>query len=326
MRYKGPTLHMVVIFSVACLTLLYANSSFVGLAYSSYDEVKISKPYSYVDSNGNTHVVGLIKNQGYVPLKITVAIKTHNNSGGSEVLHNTTLGNIVYPFTESPFKLDMGQNYSAISSPYIEKVSEVQSPFYEVLFQNYTTMNATAGKILVGTVKNIGNVILQNVSVYASVHQEDGTQIDSVKTATIPILRPGDVEKYVAKPHTAVQFKATYFSCAGLDLNAPINTLVLGNGQFLPYSLETAAKISDFKYDNDNDSLTFVADHYNPVGGIVELRIPQVSDTHTLTVLLDHEIDTDAKIAKNGKTVVIDIFIPPESHQVEIKGVLATIV
>jgi hypothetical protein len=325
MRYKGPTLYMVVIFSVACLTLLYANSSFVRLAYS-YDQVQISKPYSYVDSNGNAHVVGLIKNHGYVPLKITVALKTLNSSGDSEVLHNTTLGSIVYPFTESPFKFDMGQNYSVISSPYIEKVSEVQSPFYEVLFQNYTTMNATGGKILVGTVKNIGNVILHNVSVYASVHQENGTQIDSVKTITIPILRPGDVENYVAKPHTAVQFKATYFSCAGLDLNAPINTLVLGNGQFLPYSLESAAKISDFKYNNDDDSLTFVADHYNPVGGIVELRIPQVSDTHTLTVLLDHKIDTNAKIAKNGKTGVIDIFIPPESHQVEIKGVLATIV
>lgn len=324
MRYKVPILYLMVIFSAMCLTLLCANSSFVHLAYS-YDQVQISKPYSYVDSDGNAHVVGLIKNHGYVPLKITVALKTLNISGDSEVLHNTTLGSIVYPFTESPFKFDMGQNYSVIDLPYIEKVSEVQSPFYEVLLQNYTTMNATGGKILVGTVKNIGNVILHNVSVYASVHQEDGTQIDSVKTITIPILRPGDIENYVAKPNTAVQSKVTYFSCAGFDINAPINTLVLGKDQFLPYSLESAAKISDFKYNKDDDSLTFLADHYNPAGGIVELRIPQVSDIHTLTILLDHKIDTDAKIAKNGKTVAIDIFIPPESHNVKIKGVLSTI-
>jgi hypothetical protein len=324
MRYKSSILYLAAIFSVVFLTILYVNSSFVGLAYS-YDQVKISKPYTYVDSNGNTHVAGLIKNQGYVPLKITVALKTHNNSGGSEVLHNTTLGSMVYPFTESPFIFDMGQNYSVISSPYIENVSEVQSPFYEVLLQNYTTMNATGGKILVGTVKNIGNVILHNVSVYASVHQEDGTQIDSVKTITIPTLRPGDVEHYVAKPHTAVQSKATYFSCAGFDINAPINTLVFGNGQFLPYSLESAAKISDFKYNKDDDSLTFVADHYNPVGGIVELSIPQVSDIHTLSVMLDHKIDTDAKITKNGKTLAVDIFIPPESHSVKISGVLSTL-
>ncbi len=325
MPYKVLILYLAAIFSVACLTLLYTNSSFIRSAYS-YDLVQISKPYSFVDSIGNTHVVGLIKNHGYVPLQITVALKTHNISGDSEVLRNTTLGTIVYPFTESPFKFDIAQNNTVINSPYIEGVSEVQSPFYEVLLQNYTTMNATSGKTLVGTVKNIGNVILHNISVYASVHQEDGTQIDSVKTVTIPILRPGDVEKYVAKPHLAVQSKTTYFSCAGFDVNAPINTLVLGNGQFLPYSLESAAKISDFKYNRDDDSLTFVADHYNPVGGIVELRIPQVSDTHALTVLLDHKIDTNAKIAKNGKTVAMDIFIPPESHKVEIKGVLATIV
>ena len=324
MRYKSSILYLATIFSVVFLTSLYVNSSFVGLAYS-YDQVRISKPYFYVDSNGNAHVAGLIKNQGYVPLKITVGLKTHNSLGGSKVLHNTTLGSIVYPFTESPFKFDIGRNYSILSSPYIEKVSEVQAPFYEVLLQNYTTMNATGGKILVGTVKNIGNVILHNVSVYASVHQEDGTQIDSVKTITIPILRPGDVENYVAKPHTAVQSKATYFSCAGFDINAPINTLVFGNGQILPYSLESAAKISDFKYNKDDDSLTFEADHYNPVGGIVELRIPQVSDIHPLSIMLDHKIDNDAKITKNGKTLVVDIFIPPESHSVKIKGVLSTI-
>ena len=116
MRYKVPILYLMVIFSATCLTLLCANSSFVHLAYS-YDQVQISKPYSYVDSDGNAHVVGLIKNHGYVPLKITVALKTLNTSGDSEVLHNTTLGSIVYPFTESPFKFDMGQNYSVIDLP-----------------------------------------------------------------------------------------------------------------------------------------------------------------------------------------------------------------
>lgn len=68
-----------------------------------------------------------------------------------------------------------------------------------------------------------------------------------------------------------------------------------------------------------------MADHYNPVGGIVELRIPQISDIHTLSVMLDHKIDTDAKITKNGKTLTVDIFIPPESHNVKIMGVLSTI-
>jgi hypothetical protein len=55
------------------------------------------------------------------------------------------------------------------------------------------------------------------------------------------------------------------------------------------------------------------------------LRIPQVSDIHTLTILLDHKIDTDAKITKNGKTLAVDIFIPPESHSVKISGVLSTL-
>ncbi len=325
MSYNVHNIPLGIAFSLACLTLVHTNSPFVNSAYS-YDPVQISKPYSFVDSNGNTHVVGLIKNHGYVPLQTTVALKILNASGGSKVINTTPLGKIIYPFTESPFKFDIEQKNTVIDSPYIESVSEVQSPFYEVLLQHYTTMNTMSGKNLVGTVKNIGNVILHNVSIYASVHQEDGTQIDSVKTITIPILRPGDVEKYVAKPDPAIESRTSYFSCAGFDVNAPINTLVLGNGQFLPYSLESAAKISDFKYNKDDDSLTFLADHYNPLGGIVELRIPQVSDTHTLTILLDHRIDSGAKITKNGKTIAVDIFIPPESHEVKVKGILPAIV
>jgi len=313
---------IAVFLSLICLVFLNMGSTVLISSYASYP-VKISKTNSFLDFEGNRHVVGTVRNEGYVPVQVLIAMKIQNNSGNPEIAVNPPFGSIIFPFTEAPFKFDILKENSTSGLPYILQVKEVNYPSYDMLTQNYTTMNATIGKNLVGSIKNTGSLILHNVSVYASVHQEDGVQIDSVKSRTIPILRPGEEVKYIAIPDPAVQSRTSYFSCAGFDINAPINTLSLGNGKYIPYSLESAAKITEFNYNGTDDSLTFSADHYNPSGGIVRLSIPEVSDNHALRILLDGKVDTSAKIEKNGKTVSAEIFVPPDAHKITVKGVLA---
>jgi hypothetical protein len=321
MSLKALLVYLVTIFVAMCSSLLCVDSLLPLSVNASYP-VKVSVPYSFVDSLGIQHLVGTIRNEGYMPIQVLIALKTEKPSGYSDIVTNTTLGRTIYPFTESPFKLDIGKDSRVSGLPYVKEVTEVTHPYYEVLTQNYTTMNATVGKNLVGVIKNEGSIALHNVSVYASVHQEDGAQVDSVKTVTIPLLRPGQEVKYVANPDPAVQSMATYFSCAGFDIDAPITTLDVGDGKFIPYTLESAAKIIDFNYNKADDSLTFSADHYNPSGGIIKLSIPEASDTHILTILLDGKIDQGAKIEKNGKTISTEIFVPPEIHEIKIIGVL----
>jgi len=309
----------ITLLAVTSMGILWINPLTEGSSYP----VKISKSNSFVDSLGIQHMVGTVKNEGYMPIQVQVALKTDTLSGSPSIVTNSTFGRTIYPFTESPFKLDLGKESIVLGSPYVNEVVQVSTPYYQMLTQNYTTMNATIGKNLVGTIRNEGNVALHNVSVYASVHQENGTQVDSVRTATIPLLKPGEVAKYVANPAPAVQAKAVYFSCAGFDVDAPITTLEIGDGKFIPYTLESAAKIIDFGYSAADDTLSFSADHYNPAGGTIKLSIPEMSSNHEITIFLDGKIDENAKVTKNGKTIATEIFVPPEVHEIKIKGVLA---
>lgn len=307
--------------SITFLVLLFLYS-ISPISSNALFPIKISKSNSFFDLEGNKHVVGTVRNEGFVPLEVVIALKIQDPLGRSQIALNPTFAKIIFPFTEAPFKFDILKNDSVEGIPFIHQVREVMQPSYDILTQNYTTMNTTTGKNLVGTIKNIGDVVLHNVSVYASVHNEDGEQIDSVKTDTISTLRPGEEVKYTATPDPAVQSTSSYFSCAGFDINAPINTISLGNGKFIPYSLESAAKITDFAYNETDDSLYFNADHYNPAGGIIRLSFPEASDNHTLNILLDSKPDFNAKIEKNGKTVATEIFVPPESHTIAVKGLL----
>jgi hypothetical protein len=160
----------------------------------------------------------------------------------------------------------------------------------------------------------------RDVYVYASVHGEDMADIDSVKSNVIPVLRPGEEAEFVASPDPAVKSQVYYYSCAGLDPNAPIATISTGDGGFIPYTLQTVSKISSMRYDNSTDSITFGITPYNPAGGKAELWIPQLSQNQTVTVLLDGE-PSDAQVRMDGKTVYVNMFVPPGQHQVHVQGV-----
>jgi len=71
--------------------------------------------------------------------------------------------------------------------------------------------------------------------------------------------------------------------------------------------------------------MIFAADHYNPAGGNITLKIPQMVDNQKVDVLLDGNPYEKAKIIMDEKTVYIDIFIPPEEHNIQIKGVAKSI-
>jgi hypothetical protein len=81
------------------------------------------------------------------------------------------------------------------------------------------------------------------------------------------------------------------------------------------------AKIIDLKYEEHSNSIVFGVDHYNPEGGMISLKVPQTSDGQKPTVIMDGLPRDDVKITSDGKTIRIDLFIPPNQHEVQIKGV-----
>ena len=291
--------------------------------------MKMTDQRFFVDSHGNLNVVGVVNNFGTVPVKVTVGLNTatrtvdNSNSATTSFIKQPIYGRIIYPFTGAPFKFVIAPQQIVKGKAFIVDVNQIPVPNWNVLSLNYSNMAVGSDKALVGTAKNVGPFDLYDVSVYASVHDKNRTQIDSVKSNVIPIIKPGEEVTFSAVPDSAISPNVTYFSCAGVSLNnSPMTTLAIDKGQSISYDIIGVVRISDFKYNTANDSIMFGVKHYNPDGGPMSLKIVKNSSNPSLSVLMDGKLYNPASVkTMDGKTVHIDFFLSPGDHNVQVKGI-----
>lgn len=297
-----------------------------------------TKQGSFIDSQGMLNIVGVVDNVGTTPAQVKVGLnithkdiaesRTNSNDHALSTLVHPLYGKIIYPLGGAPFKFVVDPNlYEVHDNAFLVGQSWKSIPNYDRMLRlNYSNMASRPDGLLVGTVKNIGQLDLRDVSIYASAHDNIGKQVDSVKSQPISLIRPGEEVKFTATPDPAIKSKILFYSCAGVDLNEPINTLSVGNGKFIAYDLQAIAKISDFRYDNRTDSIKFGIEHYNPTGGPLTFRLAQLSNQHTVFVTMDGKpypslYDSKPTIIRDGKTIRLNLFIPKGEHELIIKGV-----
>jgi hypothetical protein len=296
------------------------------------NSVKMTKQQSFVDSSGRLNVIGVVDNNGKIPVAVTVSLDIIGKSGLTKVVTDPTFGNIIYPFTGAPYKFIIAPNQSVKGTAFISSVKQVPVPNYNVIRLNYSNMPSTSNnKALVGTVQNIGPFDLHDVSVYASVHDRNGIQIDSVKSNILHLIKPGQEAQFIALPDYTTTPNVYYYSCAGVSLGiAPMTTLDIGKGQSILYDIIGVVRISDFKYNAANDSIVFAVKHYNPDGGPMSLKLVKNSGSPTaVSVMMDGKMYNNNNDNNNSlsvktmdaKTVHIDLFVPSGDHFVQIKGI-----
>lgn len=318
--------------SVCCLLALSTVDLFGGFSDAAASEtIAIPEQNYFRDFSGNMNVAGVVKNDGGIPVHVVVGLNTTTESPNSDtktefgqipsIIQSTTYGRIVYPSSSSPFKFVVPSGSLVLGEAFIVNVKEIPVSLYDNLVLNYSNVAVGDNKALVGTVKNVGPVDLYNVSVYASVHSNNRTQIDSVKSNPIQVIESGQELPFSAVPDASVREAVTYFSCAGLDYDEPMPTLKVDDDQFIPYDLQAIAKITSLEYVNVTDSISFGVKHYNPEGGDLSLKVPQLSQSQTILVKMDNETYDDASVEMDGKTVHVDLFVPPGDHRIDIQGV-----
>ena len=308
---------VLIVFEVAAAVPSNAVSA------SAYDTqaVSIIGVSSFVDSEGRFNLVGTVTNHEDIPIMVILGLNTVDSKGTSSALYETTYGRVISPFGESPFKFKIGSSLSVLGEPYIFNLTRAQSPSYNVLSLNYSNMAEGSGKALIGTARNISPFILYNVSIFASVHDQKGAQIDTVRSNYIPEFRPGQLKTFVAEPDPAIRSRTVYYSCAGVDLDTPITTLQLSNGKFIAYSLSAFASINGFKYDNLTNSIVFEIRHYNTDGGPASIMLPQFSKNQNVIVTLDGKVHQGTSIRQDGRTIFINIMLPKGEHHVQVQGI-----
>ena len=325
----GILLSTLALLIILTLSILQLPSLAMATVNGDDNSIKMTKQQSFVDAQGKLNVIGVVDNNGKIPISVTVSLETIDKSSGvTRTLTDPTFGNIIYPFTGAPFKFIIDSNQQSVKGiAFISSIKQIPVPYYNVIRLDYSNMPAanSSNKALVGTVQNIGPSDLHGVSVYASVHDRKGIQIDSVKSNVISLLKPGQQARFIALPDFTTAPKIYFYSCAGVSLgNAPMNALDIGNGQSILYDINGVLRISDFKYNTANDSIMFQAKHYNPSGGPMSLKLVKNSGGSDVSVMMDGRTynNTRASIKKTDpKTVNIDLFIPPGDHILQIKGI-----
>ena len=273
---------------------------------------------SFVDSEGRTNVVGTVRNFGPTPVQVMVGTKTND---GTE-LTTPTYGRIVWPLTDSPFKFVLEPGTEQVGETFISETIETSSIQYDALVLTYDGMAVGDERAFVGKIRNTGPFEFHNVSVFAAVHSPDHKfQLDTVRSNVIASIRPGEEIEFIALPDPTIKSDVLYYSCAGLDFDAPITTVETADGKFIAFSMNALAEVSRVRHDNATDSLIFSVRHYLPDGGPLNLKIPQLTQDHIVAVSIDGNVEEQAAIRGDGKTLSIDILLPKGEHEVSVQGV-----
>lgn len=325
-------------FCLLGLSILGSYINAPGKVYGIDDGIILKDPASFLDSKGRLSIIGVIDNNRDFPVDAIVGVNvtekpTAISGSSSNSSNNTTTSNfttftsptfarVIYPGTGAPFKIVLEpKSVEGVSPPFVYAVKQRDKVNYDVLNLNYSNMAIGSEKALIGTVTNTAPFPVYDATVYASVHDSKEAQVDSAISKTIPRLDPGQEVQFKLVPDSSAKSSAVYYSCAGVDLDAPISTLATSDGRFIPFDLQALAKIIGLKYDEHSKSIVFGVDHYNPEGGIISLKVPQTSDGQKPTVIMDGLQRDDVKITSDGRTIKMDIFIPPNQHEVQIEGV-----
>lgn len=287
-------------------------------AFAVDDSVKIIAKSSFVDSEGRLNVVGTLRNTDDMPVQAKVGLELEDESG-TRVEQQSTYGRIIWPLNDSPFKFVVESG--SPSEPYILDVKEVDATNIDMITLNYSSMAIGEERAFVGTVKNNAPFDIYNVSIFASVRSDNATQLDTVRSHVIPVLKSSEERSFIAVPDPAIKSKVYYYSCAGLDFDNPITTIDAGDGKFIAYNLNAAAQVSAIQYENETDSIALKIRPYSPTGGPISVMIPQVSQNQIVNLMLDGKMYDEASIRPTGKTIYIDFFVPEGEHQVQIQNV-----
>jgi hypothetical protein len=323
MKFKAESI-IAVLLAICISCISCASLVMLQNVYAS-SPINVIAQQPFAGSDGKVNVVGVVKNNGSMPVQVVLGLNVVARSAGGGVpttIKEPTYGRIIYPSSVSPFKFAVEPAWSVSGAPFILNAKEVLTPYYKPLSLSYSNIPTGSERALVGTAKNISPFDLHNVTILASVHNANGTQIDSVKSKLFPVIRPGEIVAFTDVPDPSIKAHIAYFSCADISVgnNPALNTLRIGNGQFIAYQMYGVVQISDLKYDNATDSLVFGIKHYNPAGGTFGLKMPETSK-NPVSVIMDGKLYSEASVKMDGKTVFVNFFVPPSDHQVQIKAI-----
>ncbi|HET7148495.1 MAG TPA: hypothetical protein VFI73_08370, partial [Candidatus Nitrosopolaris sp.] len=204
---------------------------------------------SFTDTMGVKNIVGTVENKNDVPVHVVVALNATRSNNTYFQLLTEPYGKIIYPYDEVPFKFKISSSSEVkpIGKPFVYRASNVNIPHYDVIRLNYSNIPIQNGS-LIGSVKNIASFDVNDLTIYASAHNQSGAQIDSVRSY-LPVLKSGERAMFTVSPDPALRSKVSFYSCFGVDFRTVNMKINIGQNRYITSNMTGLATIDNIKAD-----------------------------------------------------------------------------
>ncbi len=325
MRVFGNVTHLCKYYNyfyifVLVVTMLCYTPGRIVYAHQEEPNVEITDIGSFIDAMGIKNIVGTVENNGDVPVQTAIGINATTGDGNAApALVTEPYSKVIYPYSEVPFKVKVSPELKPVGKPFAYQARNVNIPHYDVIRLNYTNAPIQNGS-LIGSVKNIASFDVYDLTIYASAHTQNGSQVDSVKSHLIPVLRSGEKIMFIVSPDPAVRSKVSFYSCFGVDFSTTNMKIKIGENRFITSNMTGLATISNINADPSTGSILIDIDNQYPVPGPLTLKIPQTFSSPTIFVTMDGTLYKNAVTMMKGDTYV-DLIIPAGKHEVTVSGI-----
>ena len=276
---------------------------------------------SYFDHNGIYTVIGAVKNSENYPIVPTITIKIQDDSKIISESYNLPVAN---PAKDIPFKIKFDQVSG--KNPILKKpiVIFVPGP------PDYTDIDVVYDANLIkhhdghtsGFILNNGNSAAYGVKVYALIHGKNNKFIDVGKSVEdIEKLEPGEKREFSIYPDPSFATQVSYYSCFVIGDDMVIPTFVKKDDKRFDFRYKTEGYLTDIKFDNEQNALTFFARNPWPMKSFANIEFPMESESQKFIVYQEgKKIESiQSKDEQNTWHVAFDLE-PQSSKQITISG------
>lgn len=245
---------------------------------------------TYFDSVGVYTIAGAVKNTEN--FAITPTLRFTINDDGKQIFITQTLPT-VFPNADMPFKTKMPEvafkNAILEESTVTFEKNPTKSESHVSILYDRSMIKHSDGH-LVGRIINNGNQTEYNLKVYATIHGENNTFIDSVQNLEkIDKIEPGQTLEFTMYPDPTLANNVSYYSCFALGDETIIPLSTIRDGKKFDFRYDSTASFAVKGFDDTGTELSLVGINSFKFPTYVNFEFPMLSEAEKFKVLIDEK-------------------------------------
>lgn len=241
----------------------------------------------YFDQDGMYAVYGAVKNTDDQPVIAKVQVTVKN---GNSTFTESRILPVIFSLNDMPFKLrfpNITGGEPNLQKPEVSFILTNSIPLDLAIDYDRTLIKYPDGH-LTGFITNTGNKTVNNVNIYALVHDRKNNYLDEVvNTWTIPSIGAGGKAPFVMYPDPTVAKEVYYYSCFIPGTDTSIELSAPSKGKTFYFSVLSIVYFTNQKFDEGGQSLSLDASNPWQIPYYADFMFPQNSSNGNFEISID---------------------------------------